>query len=81
MEKYKIKHDRPECIGCCACASINPERWEMDADSKSNIKKGKRLEDGTEEIEMDSEFESNLECAQSCPVNVIHIYKDGKKLI
>ena len=74
MAKYKIKHDRPNCIGCGACAAINEEFWEMNADGKSDLKDAEKLEDGTEELEIDEkDFESNREAAESCPVNVIHI--------
>ena len=74
MAKYKIKHDRPNCIGCGACATINEEFWEMNADGKSDLKDAEKLEDGTEELEIDEkDFESNREAAESCPVNVIHI--------
>lgn len=74
MPKYKIIHDRPNCIGCGACAAICEEFWEMDSDGKSNIIKGKRLDDGSEELEIDEkDFEANKEAAESCPVNVIHL--------
>lgn len=73
MVKYKITHDRKNCIGCGACAALAEEYWEMDDDGKSNLKKSKP--DGKNqfrEIE-ESEFEINKEAAESCPVNVIHL--------
>ena len=79
-EKYKIVHDRDACIGCGACASVCPARWEMAEDGKSRLKDAKKLEDGTEvlgsnENPLDVEFNCNNEAAESCPVNCIHIYK------
>lgn len=82
--KYKIDHDRPNCIGCGACAAICPDFWEMGDDGLSNIKGGKKLPDETEELEIEEEdFEKNMEAAESCPVNVIHIRKtdNSDKLI
>ena len=74
MAKFLIKHDRENCIGCGACAAISEEHWKMDADGKSNIIKGKRLDDGSEEKEIEEkDFETNKEAAESCPVNVIHL--------
>ncbi len=74
MGKYKIEHDRPNCIGCAACASVNPDFWVMDADGKSDIVGGKKLPNGEEELDIeDKDFKSNKEAADVCPVNVIHI--------
>ena len=32
--KYKIEHNRPDCIGCAACAAVAPNHWEMNEDGK-----------------------------------------------
>ena len=74
MASYKIKHDRPNCIGCGACVSLCPANWMMSDDGKSKPKKADILE---------SEFDCNKEAADHCPVNVIHIIdnKTGKKII
>ena len=72
--KFKLTHDRPNCIGCGACAALAPDHWEMDDDGKSNIINGKRLEDTTEEKHIpDDHYEENYEAAECCPVNVIHL--------
>jgi len=89
MPKYKLEHDRPNCIGCSACAAVSPEFWTMDenTDGKSDIKKDKgtiKREDGWEEAEIDDkDYNQNKEAADSCPVNVIHITEKetGKKII
>ena len=79
MAKYKIEHDRPNCIGCSACAAVSPEFWTMDEcnDGKSDIKKEKgtkNLENGWEELDIDDkDYAQNKEAADACPVNVIHI--------
>jgi ferredoxin len=73
MAKFKIEHDRPNCIGCGACAAVAPDYWEMADDGKSSIKDGKKTGE-KEEREIDErDLPPNKEAAESCPVNVIHI--------
>ena len=83
MPKYQIQHDRPNCIGCAACAAVCPAFWEMNDDGKSDIINSKTRADGWEEKDIDEkDFEGNKEAADACPVNVIHlIEKDTKKKI
>lgn len=84
MGKYKLEHNRPECIGCGACAAVAPEFWEMNDDGKSDIKGGKAREDGWQELDIEEkDFEKNKEAAESCPVNVIHLTKkeNNEKII
>lgn len=84
MANYKIYHDRPNCIGCAACAGVCPDFWKMDDDGKSNIKGGTRKDDETEELQIEEkDFSCNKEAADSCPVNVIHItnLESNEKLI
>jgi len=80
--KLLAVHNRPDCIGCGACAAIFPDFWRMGRDGKADIVDSKLKDDGTEEREFkEDQFELNMECAQSCPVNVIHIRDDEKELI
>ena len=75
-----LRHDRPNCIGCAACAAIAPDFWEMAPDDKSDIKDSAKLEDGTEERPIEQkDFQINKDAAESCPVNVISIWDDDKK--
>ena len=81
---YTLQHDRPNCIGCAACEAVAPEVWEMNEDSKSDIKGGKNRDDGWQELDIkEKDFQINKDAADSCPVNVIHIVKKetGEKLI
>ena len=71
MGKFKISHERPECIDCGVCANVS-ENWFMDEDGKASIKKT--------EIEQE-EFQENMDAAEMCPVNIIHIHDEEKKLI
>lgn len=82
--KYILQHDRPNCIGCAACEAVAPDFWEMNGDSKSDIKNGKNLNNGWQELELEEKnFAENKDAADSCPVNVIHIInkKTGERLI
>ncbi|HLD05193.1 MAG TPA: ferredoxin [Candidatus Nanoarchaeia archaeon] len=76
MTNFTIIHDQKNCIGCTACELAAPENWimeEVDVGLKSKPKKTK--------IDQ-NEFKINLEAAEVCPVNVIHIQnKQGKKII
>lgn len=85
---YKIDHDRPNCIGCGACAAVAPEFWEMSAfDGKSDIKGGQCEENGGEVVREtldidDNHYIKNKEAADCCPVNVIHLLNaKGEKII
>ena len=79
MAKYKLEHDRSNCIGCAACAAVNEKHWEMVDDGKSDIKNGKNREDGWQELDIEEEdYKANKEAADSCPVNVIHITNKEK---
>ena len=68
MVKYKVILDRPNCIGCGACVAACPENWEMQSDGKTSQKK---------ELIEESEFSTNKEAEQVCPVDVISIKKIG----
>ena len=70
--KYKLKHDINACIGCAACNAICPKYWQMNGLKSKMIKT---------EFE-DEDLKCNMDAAQSCPVNCIHIENEkGKQLI
>ena len=78
-KKYKIEFDRENCIGAGPCAAFAPENWFIDSDTKASVKKT---------IIDEKELENNMKAAESCPVNVIHVFEydeakkeKGKKLI
>ena len=79
---YKLQHNKADCIGCGACEAVAPDFFEMKDDGKVQLKGGK--ETGKDIWERDIEekdFQTVKDAADSCPVNVIHIVKDGKKVI
>lgn len=84
MAKYKLEHDRENCIGCAACTAVNNKHWKMGEDGKADIVDSKKRDDGWEELDLEEEeFLINKEAADSCPVNVIHITdkKTNKRII
>jgi len=74
MVKFRVEHQKDICIGCGACAAIDPENWEMDGD-KSRLK-GAEKEEGTG-IEFmvveEANLGSNKEAADACPVPCIFV--------
>ena len=83
-KKYTLMHDRPNCIGCAACAAVAPDFWVMSEDGKSDIVGCKKRDDEWEELDIDEKnYNENKEAADSCPVNVIHIInkETGEKII
>ncbi len=79
MAKYKITLDRPECIGCGTCEALCPDFWEMGEDGQTTLK-GSKQEGDSFILEVD-DLGCNMEAAESCPVNCIHIEENGKSLI
>lgn len=79
QKTYQIRHDRPNCIGCNACAAIAPTFWEMSPlDGQSDIIGGTKTPEGWEELDISEEdFQKNMDAAEACPVNVIHLIKIG----
>ena len=78
---YKIIHERQECIACSACARMDSKNWRMNSDGKADLLQVKDKEAYPLVKDLEEGFELSLEVAQSCPVNVIHIEKDGSRLI
>ena len=82
-KKYRIVHDRDICIGCRACAEVCPKYWVMEEDGKSSIvghiKSGRGEEEllGSKEKPLTKDYNCNLEAAESCPVNCIHLKEVG----
>ena len=79
MGKVIVLHERWKCIGCGACAAVNPDNWEMMEDGKSDLHGGNVAKEETSEGELQKleldEVGQNQEAADSCPVNCIHVKK------
>lgn len=78
MAKWIIEHHKEICIGCGACAAIEPNHWEMEGD-KSHLKgsdKKKSEKEGVMEVkEIEGDLELNQEAADACPVPCIFVKK------
>ena len=81
MKKCYFLHERESCIGCGACAAIDPKNWRMNKDGKSDLLYSERINTDEKKEFDEKDLEKNKEVAECCPVNVIHVYKDDKKLI
>ena len=93
MADNELIHERWKCIACGACAGVTPEFWFMDDDDfKSHIKtpNGNKVEKnsvGQEDVEErlklkdESEVKKNVAAAEACPVQCIHVKKEGNQLI
>jgi ferredoxin len=80
-KRYKIVYHKDECIGAFACVAAEPSTWEQDG-AKADLVGFDEQTDETY-IKYVDELNNNLEAAQSCPVNCIHIVdqEEDKKLI
>jgi ferredoxin len=76
MAKFKIIHERPDCIACGACVAAAPDHWEMNEnDGLADLKGADTVGENQEKIIDESELAPNQEAAQCCPVQIIHIKK------
>jgi ferredoxin len=64
MAKYKIVQDRESCIADGVCAALCPDNWYIADDGLASPVK----------TELD-DLGCNMDAAQACPVNIIHIYE------
>ena len=78
IAKFKIEHHKEICIGCGACAAIDPDDWIMEGDKSHLIDSDKIDTDngpGEGKIIDESELSKNQEAADACPVPCIFIKK------
>ena len=69
----KIRHKKPECIGCKLCADVAPQYFEMDDEGLAQL-----LNSGQQGVFQVAEgFDEDLEdlklAEEGCPVDIIHI--------
>ncbi len=74
MSKYTIKYEKKLCNGCGLCANICPENWTMIGDDERKAKPKKLF------ISED-DYYSNMEAADSCPVEAISISKSKERTV
>ena len=83
MTKYTVEYDRENCIGAGACVATNPDYWHIDHDGKANLKSAKYdAEKKVWILEIDeADLQKHVDAAGVCPVTVIHVFEDDKRLI
>jgi ferredoxin len=79
LAKIRVEIVRPECTGCELCTATCADLFEMAADGLSTLKGGKRVGEN-DELELDSEGCAK-DAAADCPVNCIHVFVDGDKVL
>ncbi len=72
---YKVKIDRPLCIGAASCVAVAPETFELDSEGKAVVKKkdGTMTSDFVNYSDINDNETNILNAAKSCPVNAIII--------
>ena len=71
----KIRHKKPECVGCRLCADTAPQYFEMDDEGLAQLINSTnqgvfQIAEGFDEDLADLE-----QCEEGCPVDIIHINK------
>ena len=73
MAKYKVTFDRENCIGAATCTAVS-DNWKIVEDGKADYAGAKKNSQGLyEKIIDEKSLDNELQAAQACPVNVIHI--------
>ncbi|MCF7901628.1 DJ-1/PfpI family protein [Candidatus Woesearchaeota archaeon] len=83
-KRYKIIYHKKECIGAFACLAAEPKSWKQTDDKVDLI--GAKVDVGEGDqvfVKEVDDLENNLEAAQCCPVNCIHIFdkKTRRKIL
>jgi len=76
-KKYKVTHQKKDCIGCGLCAELAPQSWSIEEGANLATLKGAKEVNGVETGEIDEkDLADNLKAEEGCPVNTIKIVKD-----
>jgi ferredoxin len=68
----KIIQEQDKCIGCGACAALDPTNWEMNGDKAKLINAEVNGEILTKEVK---DASASKDAANACPVQCIKIEK------
>jgi ferredoxin len=79
MAKFKVVLEREECTACESCVETCPDTFEMADDGLAQVKGSMRV-GSNDELEMD-DVGCSKEAAEVCPVNIIHVFEGGNKII
>jgi ferredoxin len=69
----KIRHKKPECIGCKLCADVAPHYFEMDDEGLAQLINS--AQQGVFQVAegFDEDLEDLKLAEEGCPVDIIHI--------
>lgn len=69
----KIRHKKPECIGCKLCADVAPQYFQMDEDGLAQLLHS--TQEGVFQIAhgFEEDIEDLQRAEEGCPVDIIHI--------
>jgi len=79
MARFKVVLEREECTACESCVETCPDTFEMADDGLAQVKGSTRV-GSNDELEMD-DVGCSKEAAEVCPVNIIHVFEGGNKII
>lgn len=79
MAKFKVVLEREECIACEGCVGACPDSFQMADDGWAQMSGATRV-GSNDELETDDLACIN-DAAEACPVNIIHIFEGGNKII
>ncbi|MCA9000589.1 MAG: ferredoxin, partial [Planctomycetes bacterium] len=68
-----IRHKALECIGCCLCAEIAPEYFEMDANGMAQLNGGQPEGVFFRAVGLKMDATELEEAEESCPVGIIRV--------
>jgi ferredoxin len=63
-KKFRVLHDRPNCIACGACAAVSAN-WTLETEDG--------LADPVKDVIGEDELAENQEAAEVCPVFIISV--------
>lgn len=73
-KQVRIFQYRNKCIGCNACVEAAPQRWRMSKKDGKSVLLGASEKKGIYSVMVhEEEYESNIEAAKNCPVNIIKV--------
>jgi ferredoxin len=79
MGVFKIVIEREECTGCESCVGECADSFEMADDGFAHLK-GSRRVGSNDELDT-GDLGCHKEAAETCPVNVIHVFEGDRKII
>jgi ferredoxin len=68
-----IRHKADECIGCCACAEVIPQYFQMDEDGMAVLSGGQKQRLVLKATALAMDLDDIETAVEDCPVNIIRV--------